>query len=162
MSASVTSPVWEFEQDDPLFRIARVGAQAGSEEIGACLYELGAGARASPLHIHRANAELLVVLAGSPTVRRASGEREQLQPGSVVSFPVGAAGGHSIENDGPETARLLVISTMRFPDVVEQPEDHRVLVMHGPPADGTEFLLFRRSDGSDVFPSATEGLTRRP
>ncbi len=161
MSANVASPVWEFEQDEPLFKMARVGAQAGSEEIGACLYELGPGASTSPVHIHRANAELLVVLAGSPTVRRASGEREQLQPGSVVSFPVGVAGAHSIEHDGPGIARLLVMSTMRFPDVVEQPEDDRVLVMHGPPADGTEFLLFNRSDGRDVFPSDADGPKRK-
>jgi len=38
------------------------------------------------------------------------------------------------------------MSTMRFPDVVEHPENDRVLVMHGPPAEGTEFLLFKRSD----------------
>jgi uncharacterized cupin superfamily protein len=150
VSASVASPVWEFEQDVPLLKMARVGAQAGSEEIGACLYELGPGASTGPLHIHRANAELLVVLTGSPVVRRASGEREQLQPGSVVSFPRGVAGAHSIEQEGPGTARLLVMSTMRFPDVVEHTEDDRVLIMHGPPAEGTEF---KRSDGSNVFPS---------
>jgi uncharacterized cupin superfamily protein len=131
--------VWEFEQDEPVFKMARVGAQAGSEEIGASLYELGPGASTGPFHIHRANAELLVVLKGSPIVRRRSGEREQLQPGSVLSFPSGVAGAHSIEQEGPGTARLLVMSTMRFPDVVEHPEDDRVLVLHGPPAEGTEF-----------------------
>jgi uncharacterized cupin superfamily protein len=152
VSPSVTSPVWEFEEDEPVFKMAHVGAQAGGERIGACLYELGPGARTGPLHIHRANEELLVVLSGSPVVRRPSGEREQLQPGSVISFPAGNAGAHAIEQDGPGTTRLLVMSTMRFPDVVEHPEDDRVLIMHGPPADGTEFLLFRRSDGSDVLP----------
>jgi len=78
VSASLTLPAWEFEQDEPLFKMARVGAQAGSEEIGACLYELGPGASTGPFHIHRANAELMVVLTGSPTVRRTSGERERL------------------------------------------------------------------------------------
>jgi hypothetical protein len=60
---------------------------------------------------------------------------------------------HAQSHKGPGTARLLVMSTMRFPDVVEHPEDDRVLIMHGPPAEGTEFLLFKRSDGSDVLPS---------
>jgi hypothetical protein len=41
---------------------------------------------------------------------------------------------------------------MRFPDVVEHPDLGTVLVMHGPPVEGTESLLFNRSDRRDVLP----------
>ena len=34
------------------------------------------GAAVSPLHVHHANEEMLVVIAGRPTVRSAEGERE--------------------------------------------------------------------------------------
>ena len=152
MTANVISPTWEFEGGDPHVKVARVGAQADSELIGAAVYQLDAGASTGPLHVHRANEELLVVLAGSPVIRRVSGEREQLETGSVVSFHAGPAGGHAIENEGPGPARVLIVSTMRFPDVVEHPDRGTVLIMHGPPEEGTEFLLFNRSDGTDQLP----------
>ena len=143
---SVLEPEWEYASDGPpALRAARVGAQAGSSELGASLYELGAGATASPYHAHHANEELLVVLRGRPTLRTPGGER-QLAPGELVSFPAGLDGAHRVENHHEELARILIISTMRFPDVVEHPDDGRVLALIGSPLDGGELLAFRRED----------------
>jgi uncharacterized cupin superfamily protein len=56
-----------------------------------------------------------------PTVRTPEGE-EQLSPGDVVYFPEGRAGLHAFSNPADEPARLLGISTKRFPDVLAYPE----------------------------------------
>ena len=144
MPVNTADPTWLFEMTDPFeAKAAPVGLQAGAQRLGATLYELGAGACASPMHVHHGNEELLVVLAGTPTIRRRDG-REQLRPGDVVSFRAGAEGAHRVENDGPDPARVLIVSTMSFPDVVEHVDSEKVMVIFGPPAAGGELLAFRR------------------
>jgi uncharacterized cupin superfamily protein len=106
------------ERDEPPFRWrrARLGRQAGARDLGASLFELPPGGETFPLHAHLANEELLVVLAGRPTLRTPDGERE-LPPGEVVAFPAGPAGAHGLRNAGDEPVRLLIVSTMKAPDV---------------------------------------------
>lgn len=58
------------------------------EHLGASLYELAPGETTFPYHYELGNDELLVVVAGRPTLRDPDGERE-LQPGDCVLFPVG-------------------------------------------------------------------------
>ena len=96
---SVHNPDWDAEQDQGPFRWrrARVGRQAGARELGASVFELPPGASTFPLHAHYANEELLVVLAGRPTLRTIDGERE-LEEGDVVSFPTGRDGAHRVDN----------------------------------------------------------------
>src|SRR3954451_5079620 len=154
MPVSTADPTWLFEMTDPFSaKAAPVGFQAGARQLGATLYELGAGACASPMHLHHGNEELLVVLAGAPAVRRRDG-REERRPGDVVSFRAGPDGAHRIENDGPEPARVLIVSTMTFPDVVEHLDSAKVLVLMGPPAAGGDMVAFRRDDA--VHPSHGE------
>jgi uncharacterized cupin superfamily protein len=47
---------------------------------------------------------------------------EELSPGDVVYFPEGPDGLHDFSNPTDEPARLLAISSKRFPDVVAYPE----------------------------------------
>jgi uncharacterized cupin superfamily protein len=154
MPVSTADPNWLFQMTDPFeAKAAPVGFQAGAQRLGATLYELGAGACASPMHLHHGNEELLVVLSGMPAIRRREG-RAQLSPGDVVSFRAGPEGAHRVENDGPDPARVLIVSTMSFPDVVEHLDSDKVLVMMGPPAAGGEMAAFRRDDA--VHPSYGE------
>jgi uncharacterized cupin superfamily protein len=69
--ANILSPEWEAEL--PGLRGQRVGAAAGAEKLGATLYEIDPGGRVSPLHVHHANEELLIVLSGTPTLRTGEG-----------------------------------------------------------------------------------------
>jgi uncharacterized cupin superfamily protein len=101
-------------------RASRVGAAAGAQQLGATVYELMPGGAVSPYHLHYGNEEMLVVLTGSPLLRTPTGTR-QLQAGAVVSFRPGAEGAHRISNPGSEPVRVLVISTMKFPEVAEYP-----------------------------------------
>lgn len=144
---------WEFEvtAGAQVARVTRVGMLSGARRLGASLYELEPGAAVSPLHVHHANEEMLLVVAGHPTVRRAAGA-EEVGPGDVVAFPAGPQGAHRIENRGAEAARVLLVSTMVFPDVVEHLDSEKVLVVNAPPGEGApgDLLAFRRSD--DVVP----------
>jgi len=97
--------------------------RAGS--LGASVWELAPGVSQALYHFHHSSEELLVVLAGTPTVRTHEGDR-RLGEGDVLSFPRGPAGGHEIRNDGTDTARVLIVSTNASPDVAEYPETGKV------------------------------------
>lgn len=111
------------------WRGARVGTAIGGVEIGACLYELAAGERTYPYHLHHGNEEWLFVVAGTPTVRTPDGERV-LRAGDLMAFPRGPAGGHQLK--GPGT--VLVLSEKYLPDVVEYPDSGKVGVRHHGPS----------------------------
>jgi len=53
----------------------------GIGKLGMGLYELLPGQTQCPYHFHYGNDEILIVLAGRPTLRTPDGER-QLEPGS--------------------------------------------------------------------------------
>ena len=145
---NIQSPEWEAEL--PGLRGQRVGAAAGGEKLGATLYEVDPGGRVSPLHIHHANEEMLVVVSGRPTLRTPEVERE-LEPGEVVAFLSGRRGAHQVVNRGAEPARVLIVSTMVYPEVVEHPDSAKVVAMTGR-ADETAamVLAFRRDDAVPV------------
>jgi uncharacterized cupin superfamily protein len=127
--ANVFEPEFDAQQDKPPFswRRARLGRQAGSEALGASLFELPPGASSFPLHVHHANEEMIVVLAGRPTLRTIDGERE-LEPGELIACPAGRRGGHRVDNRTEEPARFLVVSTMHAPEVNEFPDSGKVWV----------------------------------
>lgn len=122
-------PDWDAEQDRPPFtwRRSRVGRQAGAEGLGASLFEVPPGSSTFPLHVHHANEEMLIVLAGTPTLRTLDGERV-LKPGELVALPAGNRGGHRIDNRSDEPVRVLMISTMKAPEVNTYPDSGKVWV----------------------------------
>jgi uncharacterized cupin superfamily protein len=145
---NILEPEWEAEL--PGLRGQRVGAAAGAEKLGATLYELDPGGRVSPLHVHHANEEMLVVLSGRPTLRTAEGERE-LAPGDLVAFPAGRRGAHQVLNRSGDAARVLIASTMLYPEVVEHPDSGKVLAISGRPDEtAAMFLAFRKDDAVPV------------
>jgi uncharacterized cupin superfamily protein len=110
---------WDEDNDER--RIRWFGHPFATEMLGASLIELLPGASAGPLHMHYGVEEMFFVLAGRPVVRTAAGD-ERLAPGDVIYFPEGPEGLHDISNPADEPARLIGISTKRFPDVVVYPE----------------------------------------
>lgn len=99
-------------------RDAWVGRRLGAELIGGSLYELAPGDRLWPYHTHHANEEWLVVVRGSPTLRTPDGEQE-LREGDVACFRRGAEGAHQVSNGTSEPVRVLMLSTMLMPELVE-------------------------------------------
>ncbi|MGI8802954.1 MAG: cupin domain-containing protein [Solirubrobacteraceae bacterium] len=128
-------PDWDVELPDPPFRrrMMRAAHRAGARELGAALYELDPGGAVAPYHVHHGNEELLIVLEGRPALRTPAGTRH-LDPGAVVSFPRGERGAHRVTNPGPAAARLLIVSTVNFPEVAEYPDTGTVMAMIEPEA----------------------------
>ena len=122
---NVFEPEWDAERDDPPFRWrrARIARQAGARDLGASLFEVPAGAATFPLHAHYANEELLIVLAGRLELTAGDGESRGLGPGDVVACPAGRSGAHRLDNNSGEPARVLIVSTMRAPEINEMLED---------------------------------------
>jgi uncharacterized cupin superfamily protein len=125
--ANLGRPDFDAPRDRPGFccRRARIGRQAGSERLGASLYELPPGQAPWPYHYHLANEELLVALQGTPSVRTPRGRRT-LAEGEVLSFPAGERGLHQVRNEGDDAARTLVVSQMVAPDVVVHQESGKI------------------------------------
>jgi uncharacterized cupin superfamily protein len=142
--------------------IVQVAKHAGAELLGATAYRLPPGSRWADLHVHHANEEMIVVLDGAPTLHTLAGER-QLQRGDVVSCLRGRRGAHRLTNDSDVEARVLIVSTMNMPEIVEYPEEGeegRVLAMTEPPwsekpydeRKGRLIRVFRRNQGQPVPP----------
>ena len=102
-----------------------VGARLGAELLGGSLYELEPGDRLWPYHLHHANEEWLIVVRGQPTLRSPDGEQE-LREGDVVVFPRGKAGAHQVSNRTDAPIRVLMLSSMLAPDLVEYPDSGKV------------------------------------
>lgn len=131
--ASINDLRWDMDDAGPPWfgRVMRLGARACAREIGVSLYEMDPGGALAPYHLHHGNEELMVVLSGDPLLRTPSGSR-RLVPGATVAFPRGSRGAHRVSNPGTQPARVLIFSTMHFPDVAEHPDTGTVMAMTRP------------------------------
>ena len=116
-----------------------VGQRLNAELIGGSMYELEPGHKLFPYHTHHANEEWLLVVRGQPTLRTADGEQE-LQEGDVAVFRRGKDGFHQVVNRTDSLIRVLMISTLIAPDIVEYPDSGKVGARN---ADGERILLSR-------------------
>jgi uncharacterized cupin superfamily protein len=137
---------WDRAEDRPGWRSkdAWVGARIEAELIGGSMYELEPGDRLWPYHTHHGNEEWMIVLGGRPTLRTPEGERELVE-GDVVAFPRGKAGAHQVRNDTDTPIRVLMLSTLLAPDVVEYLDSRKVSVV-----DAKGERLFREFRGADA------------
>jgi uncharacterized cupin superfamily protein len=128
---NMLSPTWDAEVDagGSILRAVRLAQHAGAQRLAANLYELDPGAVVAPLHFHHTNEELLIVIAGTPTLRSAVAKERTLAPGEVVSFPVGPSGTHQVLNRSEQASRVLICATNELPEVAEQVENDTVAVI---------------------------------
>jgi uncharacterized cupin superfamily protein len=111
---------WDRTEDRAGWRSkdAWVGHHIGAELLGGSMYELEPGDRLWPYHTHHANEEWVIVLRGRPTLRTPEGE-QQLSEGDVVAFLRGKEGAHQVSNGTDAPIRVLMLSTLLQPDIVE-------------------------------------------
>ncbi len=144
-------PHFDEEGTEPgfTFNRAMLGRQAGSEKLGASLFEIPPGEATFPYHLHSANEELLFVIDGAPSLRTPDGWR-QLERGDVVAFRVGEEGAHQVMNRAEAPARVLVVSTMVAPEINLQPDSGKVVIATRAPGsrdvEGAFIESHRRSD----------------
>lgn len=145
------------EWDDPYPQVdgwrSNVGRLvAPGATLGMSAYELHPGQTQCPYHFHHGNEELVLVLAGRPTLRTPEGE-EELVPGDVVHFPRGAAGAHQILNRTDEPARYVVADSKVSPEVVEYPDSAKLAAMAQTESQrgGPIWTVHRLDDRVDYF-----------
>jgi uncharacterized cupin superfamily protein len=154
--ANVFDGDWDLEIPHPAVRarLTRLGKRAGASELGVSVYEVDPGGAVSPYHVQHGNEEMLLVLSGTPQLRTPEGTRT-LRTGDLVAFRRGAEGAHRIANAGPQTARVLVFSTMHFPEVAEYPEQGTIVAVRGP-RDGLTFPPHSDTDFQEAWLAAME------
>lgn len=137
---------WDRVEDRPGWRSkdAWVGARIEAELLGASLYELEPGSRLWPYHTHHANEEWALIFRGRPTLRTPEGEQELAQ-GDVVCFRRGEVGLHQLRNETDEPVRVLMLSSLLQPDIVEYPDSGKVAAV-----DANGQRLFRTFRGRDA------------
>jgi len=147
---NLADPAFEYDHTDPAgFRagMARFGPELGAEQTGASLYELAPGEALCPYHYEYGEEEWLLVLGGRPSVRHPGGT-DELEPLDLVCFVRGPDGAHQIRNDGGETARVLMWSTVVLPSATVYPDSDKIGIWTGRKQDD---LMVRRSSGVDYF-----------
>jgi uncharacterized cupin superfamily protein len=150
--ANLNDPLFDEPREHPGFRCrrARLSRQAGAERLGLSLWELPPGEAAYPYHYHYTEEELLVILAGRPSLRTRGGWRE-LEEGEIVTFPRGEPGGHQLINRTGETVRFLAFSTSGEPDLVVYPDSGKLGAAERLPDGGGLHSFFRMADAVDYY-----------
>jgi uncharacterized cupin superfamily protein len=140
---------WDEPRDREGWRIkeAFVGHRIGGELIGASLSEIEPGSKHWPYHTHYANEEWVIVLRGEPTLRTPEGEHT-LKEGDVVCFRRGAEGAHQLANNTESPVRVLMLSSMVMPDVVEYLDTGKVFAQN---ASGDPIMLARPGPTVDYW-----------
>lgn len=133
-------------------RGSSLGERAGTQRLGASLYELEPGATPYPYHWHVANEELLLLLTGTLELRAPDGVR-RVEAGDVVAFPRGEGGAHGFRNPGDSPARYLMLSEMNYPELVVYPDSDKVGIRELTPRDEGDGmrLSFVRSTAVDYW-----------
>ena len=145
---------WFVENAEPGYRWRR--KRVAGEHLGASLYELPPGEATWPFHYELGIDELVVVVAGFPTLRTSAGERVLL-PGDCVFFPDGPAGAHQIVNRSDETVRVLFASSFCMPRAGVQPDSGKIMIRWGTERD--ERLLFPLDGTVDYYDGEKRGST---
>jgi len=107
---------------------------AGARQVFVNLDRLTPGCHPSPLHRHHSNEELLLVIAGEPTLRQVSAEgqetRVKLAQDDVVHWAPGGVA-HQLLNEGRDDAVYAVVGTDRADEVTSFPDrgDHYVAAL---------------------------------
>jgi uncharacterized cupin superfamily protein len=89
------------------------------------VYELAPGERICPYHWHVGEEEWLLVLSGTPTLRRPEGE-QILRAWDTTVFRRGPDGAHEVRNESDEPARVLMLSTMSDPEICVYPDSRKI------------------------------------
>lgn len=108
---------------------------AGAKQLGATLYEIQPGQVPFPRHYHCANEEAMYVLEGTARVKIGDATIDATA-GDFISFPVGPAHAHQVENSGTTVLRFLALSTMHATEVVGYPDSKKIMAT-GAPAGAT-------------------------
>ena len=145
------SPV-EYDSGDPEPYAAgghRFGPEIAARRMGATLYELPPGQALCPYH-YESEEEWVLVLQGEVTLRHPQGE-SILRPGDVAAFPVGPAGAHKTTNNGTETVRMVMFSTIHPIGYCVYPDSEKISFWGDSSDERDHFVRARRGTKLDYY-----------
>ena len=87
------------------------------------------------------------MIRGTPTLRTAEGEQE-LAEGDVACFLRGASGAHQIVNRTEEPVRVLMLSTLLSPDLIEYLDSGKIAATD---ANGKRLFRMRRGEPAEYW-----------
>ena len=151
---NLAAPDFAYDDEDPNgFRAGmfRLGKLVGAEQTGVSVYELPPGQAICPYHYEYGEEEWLLVLEGTPTLRRPSGN-EVLEPKDLVFFPRGPEGAHGVRNETEATVRVLMWSTVTHPAATVYPDSDKIGIWTGNRDDD---VIVRRSSGVGYYEGET-------
>ena len=99
----------------------------GVRRLGYAAARLEPGEHSPTLHGHSLEEELVLVVAGTPTIQTPQGFFV-LRPGDLVALPVGAAGAHKFFNESTEPCMWVVFANVAEGDSAFYPDSHKLLV----------------------------------
>jgi uncharacterized cupin superfamily protein len=149
---NINDPDFDELREHPGFRArrARLGHALGTERLGFAVWEVEPGEAAYPYHLHLSDEELVIVLAGRPSLRTPEGWRE-LEEGEILAFPRGEAGAHQIVNRTDAPVRFLAVSTKGEPDIVLYPDSGKLGACERRPRGDGMREFFLRADAVDYY-----------
>ena len=100
---------------------AWIGAGMAAEKLGVSVDTVAPGMLSCPYHLHHAQEEMFVVIAGSGTLRVA-GAMLPIRTGDVIVIPAGPDYPHQIINTSDAPLQYLSISTRETPEICEYPD----------------------------------------
>ena len=135
-------------------RLGPIAVKLGAKKLGYNLTILPPGKCAFPLHNHQVNEEMFFILEGAGVVRIGK-EHFTIGKGDVIASPPGGPeSAHQIMNTShTEDLRMLAVSTMLSPEVVEYPDSGKfgVRAELAPNADGSPRLIrYNGREGSTL------------
>jgi uncharacterized cupin superfamily protein len=144
-SVNIFSAEMEYDEEDPAgykAAVAKVGKQAGGDELVVKLFDIPSGQSLCPYHYEYVE-EWLLVIEGEVVVRVPDGETP-VQKGGLMCFPPGPDGAHKVSNTAQQTARVLMFSGDPDLAVAVYPDSDKIGVWTGNPDDK---LMLKRADG---------------
>src|SRR3954451_15511277 len=140
------------EQRDPLYDTlcARLAPGTAARGLGMSVDIVAPGKRGCPYHLHHAQEEAFVVLAGRGTLRIA-GEDVPIEAGDVIFIPPGPEYPHQIVNTSDAPLKYLSISTQETPEIVEYPDSAKYLATTGPRGKPDFARIARHAEALDYW-----------
>ena len=140
------------EQRAPLYdsMCARLAPGTAAQKLGASIDTLAPGMRGCPYHLHHAQEEMFIILAGHGTLRVA-GELLPIREGDVIFIPPGPEYPHQIINSSDAPLHYLSVSTRERPEVCEYPDSGKFLALGTEKVEGSFDVIQRSTESLDYW-----------
>ena len=108
-------------------KFAEIGSQIGAKQLGYNLTVVQPGCKACPMHNHRGEEEMFLILAGTGTLRFGKNSYS-IKEMDIIACPTGDSSvAHQIINTGTAELRYLALGTRKQIDIIEYPDSNKIM-----------------------------------